>query len=142
MSSISLKFFLTKEFLTFLVVGLINTIIGYFSIFILLNYIKLDYWFSTFIGNSIGASASYLLNKQITFRSKNSIKSEFHKFIMVIIFCYGLSYGVSYLIITFIKRTYSINITSNIIDNCAVIAGMIIYTITNYLGQKYIVFKK
>jgi len=134
--------YFSKEFFAFLTVGMLNTLIGYFSIFILLNIIKLDYVFSTLIGNCIGAIVSYHLNKKFTFKSNNSFKNSFYKFIIVIMACYFLSYGLSYLITINLPIYLGIKTSISIIENIAVILGMIFYTITNFLGQKYFVFKK
>ena len=90
--------FFNTEFLKFLGVGLVNTLIGYSAIFLFLNIIKIDYWFSTFLGNSIGAVVSYILNKKFTFNSTVPIPKSMIKFILVILICYGISYGISYFI--------------------------------------------
>ena len=56
--------------------------------------------------------------------------------------CYCLSYGLSYLISYNLPNYLGIKTTINIIENIAVIVGMTLYTITNFLGQKYFVFSK
>ena len=137
-----ISIYFSREFLSFLTVGLFNTLIGYLSIMILLNFFKIDYWYSTLIGNSLGAIVSYFLNKKITFKSNNSNTKSFFKFIILIMFCYCLSYGLSYLISYNLPNYLGIKTTINIIENIAVIVGMTLYTITNFLGQKYFVFSK
>jgi putative flippase GtrA len=137
-----ISIYFSREFLSFLTVGLFNTLIGYLSIMILLNFFKIDYWYSTLIGNSLGAIVSYFLNKKITFKSNNSNTKSFFKFIILIMICYCLSYGLSYFISYNLPNYLGIKTTINIIENIAVIVGMTLYTITNFLGQKYFVFSK
>jgi len=136
------QLFFTKEFLKFLGVGVINTLIGYSLIFLFLNIIKLDYWISTFLGNSIGAIVSYVLNKKFTFNSKAAIPSSMLRFIAVISICYLVAYGLSYLISNMLPLITKQTISVLIIENIAVIVGMGFYTILNFLGQKYFVFRE
>lgn len=134
--------FFTKEFLKFLGVGVINTLIGYSTIFLFLNIIKFDYWLSTFLGNSIGAAVSYILNKKFTFNSTVSIPKSMIKFILVILVCYCISYGLSYFLTSRLPMLTKHTIPIKLIENIAVIVGMGFYTISNFIGQKYFVFRE
>ncbi|MEH7225798.1 GtrA family protein [Bacillus sp. JJ1566] len=122
----------TNTFIRFLLVGFINTIIGLLSIFLLLDVVGFSYWLSTFLGNSIGAAVSYVLNRRFTFASEASFGRSFPLFVTVIVACYFLCFSISKIIAGFIIVEYT--------NELAVIIGTGLYTITNYLGQKYIVF--
>ena len=122
----------TNTFIRFLLVGLMNTIVGLSSIFLLLHLVGLSYWLSTFLGNSIGAAVSYLLNRRFTFHSKAPFARSIPLFTLVILCCYFLSFSVSKLVADLISLPYT--------NEIAVLLGTGLYTIVNYFGQKYIVF--
>lgn len=129
-----------QTFIRFLLVGILNTIIGLSLMFLLKNGMNWPYWMATFIGNSIGAAASFLLNRSFTFKSKVSFGNGLIKFIAVILICYVVSFSAG-------KYTASINMAKPIrllipTDNLAIIIGTGFYTIMNYFGQKYFVFCK
>ncbi|WP_232284445.1 GtrA family protein [Bacillus timonensis] len=109
-----------------------NTFVGLLSIFLLLHVVGLSYWLSTFLGNSIGATVSYVLNRRFTFGSKTSFARSIPLFIAVIFSCYFLSFSISKLAAEFLFTTHT--------NEVAVLLGTGLYTITNYLGQKHIVF--
>ncbi|RFU64732.1 GtrA family protein [Peribacillus glennii] len=127
----------TNSFIRFLLVGVLNTIIGLSTIFILLNLAGLNYWAATFIGNGAGAIVSFLLNRAFTFKSRISLKKGGLLFFTVIISCYFVSFSLSewisshiYGMLPFTKQ------------NLSVVLGTCIYTVSNYTGQKLIVFSK
>jgi putative flippase GtrA len=62
----------------FVLVGVMNTIVGYGSFFILLYYI--NYIFALVASHVIGVAHSYIWNRHWTFKSKNSMAVEFMKF--------------------------------------------------------------
>ncbi|MEH7382902.1 GtrA family protein [Bacillus sp. JJ1533] len=123
----------TNTFIRFLLVGVLNTLVGLSSIFMLLHVIGLSYWISTFLGNSIGAVVSYQLNRRFTFASHTAIGRSFPLFVAVILGCYFLSFSISKIVASLILAHYP--------NEAAVLLGTGLYTIMNYLGQKYIVFQ-
>ncbi|KOP83007.1 GtrA family protein [Cytobacillus solani] len=130
----------TNSFIRFFIVGVINTLTGLSTMFLLLNIAELSYWFSTFIGNSIGAIVSYSLNRTFTFQSKVTIKKSVPRFIAVILFCYLFSYKVSEMAAGMIIGKFPlIRLTG---ENLAIIIGTAVYMITNYFGQRLYVFRK
>lgn len=132
-----------KSFIKFCIVGVINTIIGYGTIFILYNYFMFTYWMSTLSGNTVGATVSFFLNNFFTFKCrKKNIESIIH-FVFIILICYFISYRLSYFFVNFlIKELNIIYIDTFKKENISMFLGMSIYTILNYMGQKYFVFKK
>ncbi|MEH7387181.1 GtrA family protein [Bacillus sp. JJ1521] len=124
----------TNTLFRFLLVGVLNTLVGLSSIFLLLQVVGLSYWLSTFLGNSIGGAVSYMLNRRFTFDSKTSYGRSIPLFIVVILGCYFLSFSISKILAGFIFVQYP--------NEIAVLLGTGLYTILNYLGQKHIVFPK
>lgn len=127
----------TNPFFRFLIVGALNTLVGLSTIFILMNAFQVNYWFSTFIGNGAGAMVSFFLNRTFTFNSGVSLKKGGLLFFTVIISCYFASYSLSEWISGRIYNCFPVTK-----HTLAVGLGTAIYTITNYLGQKFIVFTK
>jgi putative flippase GtrA len=131
---------LNLSFVRFLMVGVLNTIVGLGCIFLLLNAAGLNYWLSTFLGNSIGALVSYVLNKRFTFRSNARVASSLWRFFAVILVCYFLSYGIGLYGGTALTAIVPA-IPGEWAHNIAVLFGSGLYTVLNYLGQKYFAFR-
>lgn len=126
----------TNSFVRFLLVGIVNTAVGLSVMFMLMNVFHVSYWFSTFIGNGTGAVVSFGLNRVFTFKSDVSLKKGGLLFTSVIILCYFASYSTSSWISKQIHTMFPVSQ-----QDLAVFLGSCLYTATNYIGQKYIVFK-
>lgn len=128
-----------NSFFRFLLVGVLNTLVGLSATYLLLNGLKLSYYPSTFLGNAIGAVVSFFLNKTFTFQSKGATLQSAVKFVVVILVCYGLSYYVG----LHLTRWMLSHLTTNNkwVENGAVLIGAGLYTITNYFGQKFFTFR-
>lgn len=131
---------LQHSFVRFLLVGVFNTLVGLGISFLLFNLLDLGYWASTFLGNTIGAMVSYVMNKKFTFRSEVSVKNSWWKFMLVILCCYGASYGASMWMAQMVLRIWP-QAESVWLHNAAILAGNGLYTISNYLGHKYFTFR-
>jgi len=131
----------TNSFIRFLIVGVINTVIGLSTMFILLNLFNWSYWLATFSGNCMGAVVSYILNRSFTFNSKVKGSEGIPKFFLVILCCYALSYSLG------MGLAEGIHLLSQSLwnlskDEMAVLIGTVVYTLANYLGQKTFVFHR
>lgn len=131
---------LTGSFARFLLVGLLNTLVGLSASFMLFNWLHLNYWASTFGGNTIGAIVSYFLNRTFTFRSTARVGSSWWKFGLVILLCYGLSYGASWGLASLAAALFP-SIPETWLHNAAILAGNGLYTIGNYFGHKLFTFR-
>ncbi len=130
---------LKGSFVRFLLVGALNTVVGLGISFLLFNVLRFGYWPSTFLGNTVGAVVSYVLNKTFTFRSKASVRSSWWKFGLVTVSCYAFSYSVSLLLASSFAAALP-GWNEKLIHNGAILAGTGIYTIANYLGHKWFSF--
>lgn len=130
----------TNTFLKFVIVGIINTCIGLFVIFILLNLFHMGYWASTFIGNATGAAISYILNRKFTFQSKTSVGCSSLRFLAVILISYLGAYSLSDQIINTAYHHTALEILTD--KEASVLLGSCLYTFANYFGQKYFVFTR
>jgi len=129
------------SFFRFLMVGIINTIVGLSSMYLFLHLFHFSYWLSTFLGNTIGCCVSYFLNRSFTFKSDKPFASSITRFIVVILICYFFSYyiGEKLALLLFAQLSF---LPSAYGKDAAVLLGTGIYTICNYFGQKYFVFRK
>jgi len=129
------------EFIKFLVVGLLNTVVGMGLMFFLKNGLEWPFWYATFSGNTAGAAVSFLMNRIYTFKSKVPFHVGAARFIIVVMACYFLSFSISRLITGTMDSITAgpFYIDS---DNTAILLGSVIYTLTNYIGQKFVVFKE
>jgi len=132
----------TNSFFRFLLVGVFNTIIGLSIMLILLNLFGWSYWLATFVGNCMGAGVSYILNRSFTFSSNINGSRGIPRFFFVILSCYIVSYSFGEIV----AAVATIHLSSQTLkfisqDELAVLVGTVVYTLTNYLGQKTIVFR-
>lgn len=122
----------------FLIVGIINTLVGAGTMFLLYNLANCNYWFSSVCNYIAGGLCSYILNKFFTFKNHEKSIIQIVQFILLLVICYLIAYiGAKYLIYWLLK-SYSIKIK----DNVAMLTGEILYTLINYIGQRFVVFKQ
>jgi len=126
-------------FFRFLLVGVANTILGLSVIYLLLHLVGMSYWMSTFLGNSVGAMMSYYLNRRFTFRSKNAVSKSLILFVIVTLLCYVVSYSIGMNLVEWLLGT-SNSLKSGTKTDLAVLISTGLYTVLNYLGQKWLVF--
>lgn len=132
---------LQHSFVRFLMVGVVNTIVGLSAMYIFLHGLSLSYWASTFFGNVIGAIVSYFLNRTFTFKSSAAVGKSMFRFAAVILVCYFLSYYLGEKLAVAVLNQLSF-IGKKYASDAAVLFGTGIYTITNYLGQRIFVFQE
>lgn len=123
----------------FMIVGCINTIVALSIVFILLDFVNWPYWPATFVGTVIGACINYLLNKRFTFQSDAPLWKSFKWFIAVFLVCYFVGYQLGLTMAYFILNHWHI-LPIAYHHEAAVLIGSELYTISNYLGQRYLVF--
>jgi putative flippase GtrA len=128
-------------FIRFLLVGVVNTIVGLSAMYLFLHGFSFSYWVSTFSGNIIGACVSYILNRSFTFKSNAEIGTSMVRFAIVILVCYFISYFLGQKIALYLFSQLSF-LGTKYAQDAAVLFGTGIYTITNYLGQRIFVFKQ
>ena len=126
-----------NTFITFVIVGVVNTIIGTTIMFVFYNVFHLNYWVSSASNYFFGSVCSFILNKHFTFNYKKHFWSSFLRFTINILICYLLAYGIAKPLIKWIL--YDLNTTYQ--ENIAMILGMCLFVAFNYLGQRFFAFK-
>ena len=126
-----------NELVKFLIVGVLNTIIGASIMFVAYNLMGLSYWLSTSLNYIIAGIFSFFANKKFTFKSEGKTFQKIILLIITLVFCYFIAFYSSKKIMIFINID---NIKLK--ENVSMVLGMIIYTALNFILQKKIVFRK
>lgn len=122
----------------FLIVGVINTMVGTGVMFVFYNVFSLSYWISSASNYVVGSIVSYFLNKYFTFQSKEKSWKQISKFVLNITVCYLLAYGMAKPLVSFVLSDFNEKIQGNV----SMLFGMGFFVVLNYLGQRLFVFKK
>jgi len=126
-----------KKLMKFILVGIVNTLVGAAIMFLLYNAAHFSYWASSVINYIFISILSFFLNKYFTFGVKHWSAFMVAAFVLTIAFSYLAAYGVSKPVMNLLLKNSSIKIRENI----ALFTGMCLFTGLNYLGQRLIVFK-
>jgi putative flippase GtrA len=118
------------QILKYLLVGIINTIVGYGIIFFLM-FVGVSPEVSNIVGYAVGISVSYVLNKIYTFQSKAHPKKEFPKFVLSLLASYTLNFLTLVLCIHILKINPYIS---------QIISGAV-YTLSGFVFLKYFAFR-
>lgn len=131
-----IKKYADKKLLKFLLVGVVNTLIGSGIMFLLYNLSSAGYWVSSAVNYTAGGILSYFLNKHFTFKNKDRSRKQILVFILNTVVCYALAYGLAKPAAMYLLKAYSVKIR----ENAGLFAGMCLYTVLGYLGQRIFVF--
>ncbi|HYW75707.1 MAG TPA: GtrA family protein [Gammaproteobacteria bacterium] len=121
---------ITKQFVKFLLVGAVNTLIGLSTIYLLKFYFSVDDAPANAIGYMVGIVVSFSLNKKITFHHKGEILKSFFRFISVL----GVAYLANLSVVELAIEVCSIN------SYLSQALGIVPYTLIGYLGSRLIAF--
>jgi len=121
-----------NTFIRFAIVGVLSNILN-FSVYVIVFLLSTNIVFSSVLGYSIGLFNTYLLGRMWVFNSEqpNQFK-EIVKFLVV----YFIGGAGMTLIIVWLNNELNIDYKASWIG------GAIFAIVNNYLGSKYIVFKK
>ena len=129
--------FLNREIVKFIIVGVINTVVGT-SVMFLLYWAGAGYWMSSAISYVVGSIVSYFLNKYYTFKQSKRSPWQVLWFAIHIGACYYVSHAVAKPIGVAVLPEASVEAQ----ETAAMFIAMGLYVILNYLGQKFIIFPK
>ena len=120
--------FTDKTFMKFVMVGVINTIVGTTIMFVFYNVFHLNYW--------VSSASNYFFG--FTFRFHEKGYHSLYRFITNILICYLLAYGIAKPVMQCILTGFS----KTIQENVSMSLGMCLFVLFNYLGQRFFAFKK
>ena len=139
-----LKKIFDPTFFRFIVVGVINTLVGYGVMFGLYNLAGLHtwgdtgYWISSAANYVVGSIVSFFLNKHFTFQNKERGWAQVGRFALTVAVCWLIAYGVAKPLALWALSGQS----GKIQENVALLVGMVLYTGLNYFGQRFFAFRK
>ena len=126
-----------KKLAKFLVVGVINTLVGTAIMFGLYNLAHCSYWVSSAANYILTSLLSFSLNKYFTFQSREKSAGEVLRFAVNIAVCYLLAYGIAKPLCLAALAGASAAVR----DNISMFVGMCLFTGFNYLGQRFFAFR-
>ena len=133
-----LKKIFDGKLVKFLIVGVLNTLVGAGIMFALYNMAGCSYWLSSAANYVVGSILSFILNKRFTFQNGESLKSTVPRFIINVAVCYVVAYGIAKPLVRYLMSGFSLKVQ----DNAAMLAGKVFYTSLNYFGQRFFAFKE
>ena len=147
-----MKIHISKEFITYCLVGVVNTLVGMSTAFIALNVFMFNYAISTGLSYITGIIVSFFLNKKYTFKNTDKAGTQFVKFFLTMLPSFVFSYWFGFYLAHFATKycvsviNFLNNITgipnSRIIDNIAVLVSLVTHLIIGFSVNKIFVFRK
>lgn len=146
-----LKKFFDIKFLKFILVGILNTIVGMGLQFVFYNCFGWDKYnwgvlLATFIGNFLGSVLSYFLNKYFTFKNTEKGWKPVFRFALNIALCYFIAYVVISPLVSLICTAggftmfgWSVN---KFAGNVSMAVGACMFVACNYVGQRFFAFRE
>ena len=128
--------FLDTSVLKFLLVGVGNTLLSAVLMFALEG---LGYWPSTAIAYVAGAVMSFFLNRHFTFHSQETFARSAVKFALNVAVCYLLAYSLAQPAAGWVLGRTALSQVWR--ERLTKIAGMGLYTVLNYFGQRFFAFQ-
>lgn len=123
--------------LRFLIVGVVNTLVGTAIMFGLYNLAHCSYWVSSASNYILTSILSFFLNKFFTFRNKEKSWKQVVRFALNIAVCYLLAYGIAKPLCLHLLN----GAAAAVRDNISMLVGMCLFTAFNYCGQRFFAFK-
>ena len=122
----------------FLLVGVLNTLVGDGLSFLLINVTDIGMWWATAVPTALASVMSYFLNKHFTFKNTEKGWRPALRFALNIAVCYGLAYGLAIPGMQWLLSSADTALR----DNIAKLTGMCLFVGFNYLGQRLFAFRE
>ena len=114
----------------FLLVGVLNTLVGTGIMFGLYNLANCSYW--------VSSAANYVLTSILSFfQSRERGAGQVVRFAANIAVCYLIAYGIAKPLCLRLLANAAVSTR----DNVAMLVGMVLFTGLNYLGQRFFAFR-
>lgn len=138
-----------EEMLHFGIIGVFNTLLGLVLNLVFYNVLHWNFWVATGTSYTIGSIFSYFANKKLTFKVEESSWQSALRFAGNILVCYLLAYGIAKPAVAKVMAGYASALSEKtgieakaIVENVAMLFGMGLFIVFNFLGQKFFVFKE
>lgn len=120
----------------FLLVGVVNTIVGLSIELFLFNILHCGVWISSATNYILTSILSFFLNKYFTFQNREHSWYQVLRFALNIAVCYLLAHGIAVPLMEWLLRGASEALRGNV----TLLTGMCLFTGLNYLGQRFFAF--
>jgi putative flippase GtrA len=130
--------FFDRKLLRFILVGVLNTAFSAAVMFLLYNLWHLGYWGSSAVSYILGSILSFVLNKHYTFENRDAVWKTGLKFALNVAVCYLLAYSTAKPAVFWaLGRS---GLAQNTVEQLSMLAGMVLFTLLNYVGQRFFAF--
>ncbi|MBQ9673714.1 MAG: GtrA family protein [Ruminococcus sp.] len=140
------KQFFDIKFWKFILVGIVNTLVGNGLQFVFFNFCSMNEWSSSAIGYIIGSVVSYFLNKYFTFKNSEKGWKPVLKFALNIAICYTIAYGIAIPVVKWLCNANSWTMfgwsVETFAGNFSMLVGACLFVAFNYIGQRFFAFKE
>lgn len=137
-----IKKLLESSIVRFLAVGVVNTLVGAGVMAFCYSALGLGTGVSTAMNYLFGGAVSFFLNKRFTFRAEAKNGREYAaqivKFALTVAVCWFAAYSLAKPVITRLLSSAG----ETVRDYGVMLGCMAIYTVLNYLGQRFFAFHK
>lgn len=140
------KQLLDPTFFRFILVGIVNTLVGYGVMFGLYNLAGLHtwgdagYWISSAANYIVGSVVSFFLNKHFTFRNQEKGAGVVLRFVINISVCWLLAYGLAKPAVSWALG--GMGLGGQLLGNLTMLFGSGLFVLLNYFGQRFFAFQK
>lgn len=136
-----------RQFLRYLIVGVMNTLVTLVVIYLCKSQWGVNQWVSNGIGYVAGLINSFVWNKLWVFNSRvkgNRAAAEGLKFAVGFLLCYGMQFLVTWTLTTpmqFGMLVWNLGFTMISGYGLATIIGMGVYTVANFVFNRLVTFR-
>ena len=123
----------------FLLVGVLNTLVGNGLQFVFLNWADWSIRWSSIVSTVLASVMSYFLNRYFTFQYKGNDKTVILRFALNIALCYFIAYEI---IAQWLVFPLLAGLGEFWQKNLSVVCGMVSFVACNYLGQRLFTFRE
>lgn len=132
---------LGKELARFASVGALATVVGMGGMFAAYNLLHWNYWLASGVAFAIGALLSFVLNRRFTFAHRGSWLWALLRFAVNVAICYTIAFAVARPVTLWCLQVLGAGLSHAQAENIALTLGNVLYTVINYAGQKWFVFR-
>lgn len=146
-----IKQFFDIKFWKFILVGVINTLVGnglqfvFYTFFGWKSY-SWGVWLASLLGYIVGSIVSYFLNKYFTFKNQEKGWKPIFKFALNIAICYAIAYLIAVPATRAICEAGQFTMfgleVAVFADYVSMIVGSCLFVACNYIGQRFFAFKE
>lgn len=133
-----------KQFIRYIIVGVMNTLVTLAVIYVCKSLLEVNMWISNALGYIAGVINSFMWNKMWVFQSSSTnYRGEALRFAIGFMLCYGLQFLATWLLNSVMGSVEWDILGMTVISGygVATLLGMVIYTLANFVYNRVVTFK-